>query len=80
MLCYSEGKFYKRVAPDTLKDVDIKQPASYNLEAFLPEKVHNAIYDDMPWFGREKYVPVRSDEDLLVVCEQRVGCRTARTG
>ena len=38
---YSEANFHKRVAPDTLEDVDIKQPASYNPEAFLPEEVRN---------------------------------------
>lgn len=52
MLYYSEANFHKRVAPDTLEDVDIKQPRSYNPEAFLPEEVRNAIYDDMRWFDR----------------------------
>ena len=52
MLYYSEANFHKRVAPDTLEDVDIKQPISYNPEAFLPEEVRNAIYDDMRWFDR----------------------------
>ena len=47
MLYYSEANFHKHVAPDTLEDADIKQPRSYNPEAFLPEKVRNAIYDDM---------------------------------
>lgn len=28
MLYYSEANFHKRVAPDTLEDVDIKQPLS----------------------------------------------------
>ena len=37
MLYYSEANFHKRVSPDTLEDVDIKQPQSYNPEAFLPE-------------------------------------------
>ena len=46
MLYYSEANFHKRVAPDTLEDVDIKQPLSYNPEAFLPEEVRNAIYND----------------------------------
>ena len=46
MLYYSEANFHKRVAPDTLEDVDIKQPQSYNPEAFLPEEVRNAIYND----------------------------------
>ena len=57
MLYYSEANFHKRVAPDTLEDVDIKQPLSYNPEAFLPEEVRNAIYDDMRWFDRAKYLP-----------------------
>ena len=52
MLYYSEANFHKRVAPDTLEDLDIKQPRSYNPEAFLPEEVRNAIYDDMRWFDR----------------------------
>lgn len=46
MLYYSEANFHKRAAPDTLEDVDIKQPRSYNPEAFLPEEVRNAIYND----------------------------------
>lgn len=62
MLYYSEANFHKRVAPDTLEDVDIKLPASYNPEAFLPEEVRNAIYDDMRWFDRAKYLPEGSDE------------------
>ena len=62
MLYYSEANFRKRVAPDTLEDVDIKQPRSYNPEAFLPEEVRNAIYDDMRWFDRAKYLPEGSDE------------------
>ena len=66
MLYYSEANFHKRVALDTLEDVDIKQPASYNPEAFLPEEVRNAIYDDMRWFDRAKYLPEGSDEDPLM--------------
>ena len=66
MLYYSEANFHKRVAPDTLEDVDIKQPLSYNPEAFLPEEVRNAIYDDMRWFDRAKYLPEGSDEDPLM--------------
>ena len=46
MLYYSEANFRKRAAPDTLEDLDIKQPRSYNPEAFLPEEVRNAIYND----------------------------------
>ena len=59
----SEANFHKRVAPDTLEDVDIKQPQSYNPEAFLPEEVRNAIYNDRRWFDRSKYLPEGSDED-----------------
>lgn len=55
MLYYSETNFSKRVAPDTLEDVDTKQPMSYNPEAFLPEEVRNAIYDDIRWFDRAKH-------------------------
>ena len=66
MLYYSEANFHKRVAPDTLEDVDIKQPRSYNPEAFLPEEVRNAIYDDIRWFDRAKYLPEGSDEDPLM--------------
>ena len=39
---------------------------SYNPEAFLPEEVRNAIYDDMRWFDRAKYLPEGSDEDPLM--------------
>ena len=67
MLYYSEANFHKRVAPDTVEDVDIKQPLSYNPEAFLPEEVRNAIYDDMRWFDRAKYLPEGSDEDPLLL-------------
>lgn len=63
MLYYSEANFHKRVAPDTLEDVDTKQPRSYNPEAFLPEEVRNAIYNDRRWFDRSKYLPEGSDED-----------------
>ena len=65
MLYYSEANFHKRVAPDTLEDLDIKQPRSYNPEAFLPEEVRNAIYNDRRWFDRSKYLPEGSDEDPL---------------
>lgn len=71
MLYYSEANFHKRVAPDTLEDVDIKQPVSYNPEVFLPEEMRNAIYDDMRWFDRAKYLPEGSDEDpLMYVCKE----------
>ena len=72
MLYYSEANFHKRVAPDTLEDVDIKQPRSYNPEAFLPEEVRNAIYDDMRWFDRAKYLPERSDEDPLMYVRKEI--------
>ena len=72
MLYYSEANFHKRVAPDTLEDVDIKQPISYNPEAFLPEEVRNAIYDDMRWFDRAKYLPEGSDEDPLMYVRKEI--------
>ena len=72
MLYYSEANFHKRVAPDTLEDVDIKQPRSYNPEAFLPEEVRNAIYDDMRWFDRAKYLPEGSDEDPLMYVRKEI--------
>ena len=66
MLYYSEANFHKRVSPDTLEDVDIKQLQSYNPEAFLPEEVLNAMYNDRRWFDRSKYLPEGSDEDLYM--------------
>ena len=72
MLYYSEANFHKRVAPDTLEDLDIKQPRSYNPEAFLPEEVRNAIYDDMRWFDRAKYLPEGSDEDPLMYVRKEI--------
>lgn len=72
MLYYSEANFHKRVAPDTLEDVDIKQPRSYNPEAFLPEEVRNAIYDDMRWFDRSKYLPEGSDEDPFMYLDTQI--------
>lgn len=66
MLYYSEANFHKRVAPDTLEVAELKQPTSYNPEAFLPEEVRNAIYDDHRWFDRAKYLPEGSDEDPLM--------------
>ena len=66
MLYYSEANFHKRVAPNTLEDAEMKQPLTYNPEAFLPEEVRNAIYDDMRWFDRAKYLPEGSDEDPLM--------------
>ena len=72
MLYYSEANFHKRVAPDTLEDADIKQPRSYNPEAFLPEEVRNVIYDDMRWFDRAKYLPEGSDEDPLMYVRKEI--------
>lgn len=66
MLYYSEANFHKRVSLDSLEDAEMKQPISYNPEAFLPEEVRNAIYDDMRWFDRAKYLPEGSDEDPLM--------------
>ena len=72
MLYYSEANFNKRVAPDTLEDVDIKQPQSYNPEAFLPEEVRNAIYNDRRWFDRSKYLPEGSDEDPYMYLDTQI--------
>lgn len=72
MLYYSEANFHKRVAPDTLEDVDIKQPRSYNPEAFLPEEVRNAIYNDRRWFDRSKYLPEGSDEDPFMYLDTQI--------
>lgn len=66
VLYYSEANFHKRVALDSLEEAEMKQPISYNPEAFLPEEVRNAIYDDMRWFDRAKYLPEGSDEDPLM--------------
>ena len=72
MLYYSEANFHKRVSPDTLEDVDIKQPQSYNPEAFLPEEVRNAIYNDRRWFDRSKYLPEGSDEDSFMYLDTQI--------
>ncbi len=72
MLYYSEADFHKRIASDTLEDVDIKQPRSYNPEAFLPEDVRNAIYNDRRWFDRSKYLPEGSDEDSLMYLDTQI--------
>ena len=72
MLYYSEANFHKRAAPDTLEDVDIKQPRSYNPEAFLPEEVRNAIYNDRRWFDRSKYLPEGSDEDPFMYLDTQI--------
>lgn len=63
VLYYSEANFHKRVSLDSLEEAEMKQPISYNPEAFLPEEVRNAIYDDMRWFDRAKYLPEGSEED-----------------
>lgn len=72
MLYYSEADFHKRVAPDSLEDVEIKQPLSYNPEAFLPEEVRNAIYNDRRWFDRSKYLPEGSDEDPYMYLDTQI--------
>lgn len=66
ILYYSEANFYKRVALDSLEVAEMKQHISYDPEAFLPEEVRNAIYDDKRWFDRAKYLPKDSDEDPLM--------------
>lgn len=66
MLYYSESNFHKRFAFDELEDAEMKQPLSYDPEAFLPEEVRNAIYEDRRWFDRAKYLPEGSDENPLM--------------
>lgn len=66
VLYYSEANFHKRVAVDSPEEAKMKQPISYDPEAFLPEEVRNAIYDDRRWFDRAKYLPEGSDEDPLM--------------
>lgn len=66
VLYYSEANFHKRVAVDSPEEAEMKQPISYDPEAFLPEEVRNAIYDDRRWFDRAKYLPEGSDEDPLM--------------
>ena len=63
MLYYSEANFHKRFAFDELEDAEMKQPPSYNPEAFLPEEVRNSIYQDKCWFDMSKYLPEGSDDD-----------------
>lgn len=65
-LYYSEAKFNRVTDTTPLEESAIKQPASYNPEAFLPEEVRNAIYDDMRWFDRAAYMPEGSEEDPLM--------------
>ena len=66
VLYYSEAKFNRLTDTTPLEESAIKQPASYNPEAFLPEEVRNAIYDDMRWFDRAAYMPEGSEEDPLM--------------
>lgn len=65
-LYYSEAKFNRLTDTTPLEESAIKQPISYNPEAFLPEEVRNAIYDDMRWFDRAAYMPEGSEEDPLM--------------
>ena len=52
ILYYSEADFKKKFSSEELELAEKKAPISYNPEAFLPEEVRNAIYDDMRWFNR----------------------------
>lgn len=72
VLYYSEANFHKRVALDSLEEAEMKQPISYNPEAFLPEEVRNAIYDDMRWFDRAKYLPEGSEEDPFLYVSKEI--------
>ena len=62
ILYYSEADFKKKFSSEELESAEKKAPISYNPEAFLPEEVRNAIYDDMRWFNRAKYMPENSEE------------------
>lgn len=66
VLYYSEANIRKCVSLNSLEGTEMKQPGSCNREAFLPEEVRNAIYDDHRWFDRAKYLPEGSDEDPLI--------------
>lgn len=66
VLYYSEANIRKCVSLDSLEGTEMRQPGSCNREAFLPEEVRNAIYDDHRWFDRAKYLPEGSDEDPLM--------------
>lgn len=66
VLYYSEANIRKCVSLNSLEGAEMKQPSSCNREAFLPEEVRNAIYDDHRWFDRAKYLPEGSDEDPLI--------------
>ena len=66
MLYYSEAKFNRLTDTTPLEESAIKQPVSYNPEAFLPEEVRNAIYDDMRWFDWATYMLEGSEEYPLM--------------
>ena len=66
VLYYSEANIRKCVSLNSLEGAEMKQPSSCNRDAFLPEEVRNAIYDDHRWFDRAKYLPEGSDEDPLI--------------
>lgn len=72
ILYYSEANFHKRVGFDSLEDAEMKQPISYNPEAFLPEEVRNRIYDDKRWFNRAAYLPPDSEEDPEVYLSKQL--------
>ena len=44
----------------------------YYSEAFLPEEVRNAIYNDRRWFDRSKYLPEGSDEDPFMYLDTQI--------
>ena len=66
VLYYSEANIRKCVSLNSLEGAEMKQPSSCNREAFLPEEVHNAIYDEHRWFDRAKYLTEGPDEDPLI--------------
>ena len=72
VLYYSEAKFNRLTDTTPLEESAIKQPVSYNPEAFLPEEVRNAIYDDMRWFDRASYMPEGSEEDPLMYLRKEI--------
>ncbi len=49
-----------------------KAAPTYNPEAFLPEEVRNAIYNDRRWFDRSKYLPEGSDEDPFMYLDTQI--------
>lgn len=66
VLYYSEANIRKCVSLNSLEGTEMKQSSSCNREAFLPEEVRNAIYNDHRWFDRAKYLPEGSDEDPFI--------------